>query len=124
MTTEDVAKRLVEYCRKGQWFEAHEELYDENCESIEPAGTQWGSVKGMDAIREKGEKWSAMVEEVHGSEISEPIIAENYIALGMVSDTTFKGMGRVKFEELAVYEVKNGKITKEQFFYTPPPQQG
>ncbi|NND34037.1 MAG: nuclear transport factor 2 family protein [Saprospiraceae bacterium] len=123
MTTEEVAKRLVEYCRKGQWFEAQEALYDENCESIEPPGTQWGSVKGMDAIREKGKKWGAMVEEVHGSEISDPIVAENYIAMSMVSDTTFKGMGRMKFEELGVYEVKNGKVTKEQFFYTPPPQQ-
>ena len=63
-----------------------------------------------------------MVEEFHGNEISDPLIAENYIAIRMVSDSTMKGMGRVKFEELGVYEVKNGKITKEQFFYTPMSQ--
>jgi hypothetical protein len=26
-------------------------------------------------------------------------------------------MGRVKMDEIAVYEVKNGKIVKEQFFF-------
>jgi hypothetical protein len=28
-----------------------------------------------------------------------------------------KGMGRVKMDEIAVYEVKDGKIVKEQFFF-------
>jgi hypothetical protein len=28
-----------------------------------------------------------------------------------------KGVGRVPMEELAVYEVKDGKIIQEQFFY-------
>ena len=119
MTTEEVAKRLVELCRNGQWTQAHNELYSEHAESIEPAGTHWENVKGMEAIRKKAEAWSGMVEEFHGNEISDPVIAENYIAIRMVSDTTMKGMGRVKFEELGVYEVKDGKITKEQFFYTP-----
>jgi hypothetical protein len=32
-------------------------------------------------------------------------------------DATYKGMGRQKLEEIAVYEVKNGKVVKEQFFY-------
>ena len=30
---------------------------------------------------------------------------------------TYKGMGRQKMDEIAVYEVKDGKIVKEQFFY-------
>ena len=36
-------------------------------------------------------------------------------AMGM--DVTMKGMGRQKMDELAVYEVKDGKIVKEQFFF-------
>jgi hypothetical protein len=35
----------------------------------------------------------------------------------MGMDCTMKGMGRQKLEEIAVYEVKDGKIVKEQFFY-------
>jgi hypothetical protein len=119
MTTAEVAKKLVGYCRTGDWSKAHEELYAQDAESIEPEGTHWGSVKGMDAIRKKGEEWSNMIEAFHGNEIGEPVIADNYFSMRMVSETTMKGMGRVKFEELGVYEVKNGKITKEQFFYTP-----
>jgi hypothetical protein len=30
---------------------------------------------------------------------------------------TVKGQGRMKMDEIAVYEVKDGKIVKEQFFY-------
>lgn len=119
MTTEQVAKRLVELCAKGQWGKAQEELYSEDAVSIEPAGTPWETVKGMDAIRKKGEQWSQMVEEFHGNEISEPVISQNYFAVRMMSDTTMKGMGRMQLDELSVYEVEDGKITKEQFFYTP-----
>ena len=35
----------------------------------------------------------------------------------MTLDATSKSMGRMKMDEIAVYEVKNGKIVKEQFFY-------
>jgi hypothetical protein len=28
-----------------------------------------------------------------------------------------KGMGRLNMDEIAVYEVKDGQIVKEQFFY-------
>jgi hypothetical protein len=35
----------------------------------------------------------------------------------MGMDVTLKGAGRVNMDEIAVYEVKDGKITKEQFFY-------
>ena len=30
---------------------------------------------------------------------------------------TIKGAGRTKMDEIAVYEVKDGKIVKEQFFF-------
>ena len=39
---------------------------------------------------------------------------------GRISDATRKGMPRMKFEELCLYQVKDGKITKEQFFYSMP----
>jgi hypothetical protein len=35
----------------------------------------------------------------------------------MGMDVTMKGQGRSKMDEIAVYEVKDGKIVKEQFFY-------
>ncbi len=119
MTTTEVANRLVELCRKGQWSEAQNELYAQNAVSIEPAGTPWETAEGFDAIKKKGEQWAGMVEEFHGNEVSDPVISQNHFAVRMKSDTTMKGMGRMQLDELAVYEVQNGKITKEQFFYTP-----
>ncbi len=124
MTTEQVGKRLFELCRQGQWEQAQAELYADNCVSIEPAGGQWPErVEGMEAIKQKGEQFNQMVEEIHGLEISNEIYGSNYIACEMTIDGTFKGAPRMKNTELCVYEVEDGKITKEQFFYPLPPQQ-
>jgi hypothetical protein len=71
----------------------------------------------LDAIKKKGEQFNEMVEEMHGGYVGEPIVAGNYIALAMGMDVTFKGMGRKKMDEIAIYEVRDGKIVKEQFFY-------
>jgi ketosteroid isomerase-like protein len=35
----------------------------------------------------------------------------------MGMEVTMKGAGRVKMDEVAVYEVRDGKIVKEQFFF-------
>ena len=58
-----------------------------------------------------------MVEEMHGGWVSEPLVAGKYIVVAMGMDCTYKGMGRQKMDEIALYEVKDGKIVKEQFFY-------
>jgi len=118
MTTKEIALRLAELCRQGQYETAQKELYSNEAESIEPAdspGLQ--NVNGLDAIVQKGHQFQSMVEAVHSSTVSEPVIAGNTFAVAMILDITMKGVGRVPMEELAVYEVKDGKITKEQFFY-------
>lgn len=118
MTTQDVANRMNVLFRENKWKEVQDELFSEDAESIEPdhsPGLQ--SVKGIDAIRKKGEDFNNMLEEVHGGYCSEPIVAGRYIAFAMSIDATFKGMGRQKMDEIALYEVKDGKIVKEQFFF-------
>jgi hypothetical protein len=118
MTTKDVASRLKELFKENKWQEAQEELFSEDAESVEPAHSQgMQSVKGLDAIKKKGEDFNNMVEEMHGGYVSDPIVAGNYIAVAMGIDCTYKGMGRQKMDEIALYEVKDGKIVKEQFFY-------
>ena len=44
------------------------------------------------------------------------MIAGNSIAMTLSMDVTMKGRGRLKMEEICVYEVKDGKIAAEQFF--------
>ncbi len=118
MTTQDVANRMNELFKTNNWNQVQEELFADDCESIEPAhapGLQ--TVKGKDAIKKKGEDFQAAIEEMHGGWCSEPLVGGNYISFAMGIDLTMKGMGRMKMEEICVYEVKDGKIMKEQFFY-------
>lgn len=54
---------------------------------------------------------------MHGGWSSTPVVGGTHFSVGMGMDVTMKGMGRIKMDEVCVYEVKEGKITKEQFFY-------
>ena len=118
MTTTEVANRFNELAQTGQWDQIQNELFADNAKSIEPENSPgMQSVEGIDAIREKGRRFGEMVEEMHGGYSHEPQVAGNHFAVAMGMDVTMKGPGRVKMDEIAVYEVKNGKIVKEQFFY-------
>ena len=117
MTTQDIANRLVAYCREGKWETAQIELYADSAASIEPYATPGfeKETRGLAAIREKGKKFDAMVETLHGLKVSDPIVATNSFACTMQMDVTFKGQERMNMTELCVYEVKDGKIVLEQF---------
>ena len=118
MTTQEVADRFNELAQTGQWDQIQDELYASNAVSIEPEHSQGlKTAEGLDAIKEKGRQFGAMVEEMHGGYSNKPEVAGNHFAVGMGMDVTMKGMGRMKMDEIAVYEVKDGKIVKEQFFY-------
>ena len=95
MTTEDTAKRLVEYCRKRRHLVAVEELYSDHCISKEMPGVPNPVVKGKDAIIKKNEDWFAMVSEFHRNEISKPIVTENFFCCQMSLDVTFKESERM-----------------------------
>jgi len=118
MTTQEVADRMYELLKESKWEQVQQELFSDDAESIEPAGSPGlQTVKGKDAIKKKGQDFSNMIEEVHGGYTGQPIVAGNHIAVAMGFDATMKGMGRQKMDEIAVYEVRDGKIAKEQFFY-------
>ncbi len=118
MTTQEVANRFDGLAQTGNWPLILDELYSENAVSIEPAHAQGlSTVEGLDAIRKKGAEFGSMVEEMHGGYSNTPVVAGTHFAVAMGMDVTMKGMGRVNMDEIAVYEVKDGKIVKEQFFY-------
>ena len=117
MNTQDVANRLVEMCRNGQNMEALHELYADNCVSREMPGAPMEVAEGKQAIVGKSEWWFNNVQEFHKSEISEPQVAGNHFSCTMDMDVTFKDRGRQQMHEVCVYEVNNGKIVNEQFFY-------
>ena len=117
MTTKEIAHRLAELCKKGDFETAHKELFAEDAVSIEPyAGMGFEKeVKGLPALKAKSDLWNSMVEEYHGTEISEPIIAPNSFALTMSMDVTMKGRGRATMAEICLYKIKDGKIISEEF---------
>jgi hypothetical protein len=118
MTTQEIAHRIHELCSENKYMEAQQELYSDDAVSIEPVHAQgMQSVTGREQIIEKGKQFQQMIEEVHGGSVSDPIVAGNFISMAVVFDVTLKGMSRQNMQEIAVYEVKDGKIVKEQFFY-------
>ena len=118
MTTAEVAAKFNALAKDGKWEQIQEELFADNAVSIEPPNSPGlKSVEGLAAIKEKGKMFNEMVEEVHGGFSTDPVVAGNHFSVGMGLDATMKGQGRVKMDEIALYEVKDGKIVKEQFFY-------
>lgn len=124
MTTQEVADKLVGYCKQGQFAEAIADLYGENIVSIEPDGAPTKEVKGLEAVKQKTEQFNNMVEAMHGMEISGPLVADKFFTCAMKMDITFKGAPRSTMEEICLYQVENGKIVREEFFFTPMGPQG
>ncbi len=119
MTTQEVANTLVDYCKQGKFNEAINELYSNDIVSIEPDGAPTKEVRGLESVLQKTEQFNNMVEEMHGMEISGPLVADKFFTCAMKMDITFKGAPRSTMEEICLYQVENGKIVREEFFFTP-----
>lgn len=118
MTTQEIANRLVDLCRKGKTEEAKEELFAQDIISIEPReGILPKETKGIDAIRKKAELFISMVDNFYGDTISDPIVAGDYFFVSWASDLKMKGAPRQINNELCVYKTSGGKIVSEMFFY-------
>lgn len=119
MTTQEVAERLVALVAQGQYEAAQNELYHTDAISIEPEGAPGAGVtKGLDAIKEKGKGWQTMVEEFHGGSVDGPLVSGNWFTIVAHMDITYKGMPRMQDSEICLYNVVDGKVVSEQFFYS------
>jgi hypothetical protein len=120
MNTREVADTLVQLCSQGKFDEAAARLYSPDIVSVEagaPPGQSRES-KGIDAVKAKGEWWVAN-HEVHSSTVEGPLVAGPYFAVTFKLDVTFKPESRrFKLEEIGVYKVADGKIVREEFFYS------
>ncbi|MBL0356742.1 MAG: nuclear transport factor 2 family protein [Chitinophagaceae bacterium] len=121
MTTQEVANRYMELEKQGNWMAIQDELYSADAVSIEPehaaAMGMQTLTNGIDSIKAKAKAWNEGIEEMHGGYCSDPVVGGNYFSVAMGMDCTMKGVGRMKMDEIAVFEVKGGKIVKEQFFF-------
>ncbi|PTM09237.1 MAG: hypothetical protein DA407_06195 [Bacteroidetes bacterium] len=117
MNTHEVANKWAEMCRKGENIECIELLYSDNVTSKEMQGFPEAIVSGKVNVMNKSKIWLDNVEEFHKGVISDPVVAGNHFTAKMDYDVTFKEKGRTQMEEVGVFEVKDGKIVNEQFFY-------
>lgn len=117
MTTQEVANRFNELAQQGQYDQILAELFSEDATSLEPEDSAMESVQGLTKIQEKAKAWNEKVEEMHDGYCSPPLVAGDFFSCAMGMDVTIKEQGRMKMDEIAIYEVKDGKIVSEQFFY-------
>jgi len=117
-TTAEVANRLVDLCRMEEYETATRELYADDCVSNEPTDEMGPKVvSGIGGILGKLNRFKEALEERRSNIVSNPVIAGNFFSVSFDMDVTMKGMGRQRMTEIAVYEVKDGKIASEHFFY-------
>ncbi len=121
MTTQEVADRYYELMLLNKRDEIWQTLYAEEAVCREPEHAVAMGVptvtEGMEAIKAKSASRAEMIEEIHGAYCSEPVVGGKFFSAAMGRDITFKGRPRVQLDEVGVFEVKDGKIVLEQFFY-------
>jgi hypothetical protein len=121
MTTQTVAKRLVQLCNSGHSEQAVDELYAADIVSIEGSGTAEmpARMRGIDAVRKKGEWWNAN-HEVHAMTAAGPFIGDraDQFAVSFDIDMTPKGGARTRMCEVGLYTVRGDKIVEEAFLYS------
>ncbi|MEL7474581.1 MAG: SnoaL-like domain-containing protein [Planctomycetota bacterium] len=123
MSAMEVGKKLVEYCKQGEFERAIEELYAEDAVHYEAMEMQPGAgreTRGKAAILEGTRMWVNNME-VHESGVSGPYPCDDEIIVPMWSDSTPKAGpmagNRFKMDEVCKYKVKDGKIVEGRFYY-------
>lgn len=118
MSTQEVAARFHELAQQEKWFEIQDEFFADNVRSIDPANSPYfGYAEGKADVRKKGEDFVKRIEAVHSLYTSEPMVTGNHFVVVREKELTVQGHGRIRINQLMMYEVKDGKIVLEQFFY-------
>jgi len=117
-TTLTIARRLVDLYRQGQFVKAQEELYADDVLSLQPASALFEArLEGREAIVARERRLQQLVTELRVVNVSEPIVAEHHFSLAMTTEVTLPGLPARWQSEIGVYEVREGKIVVEQFFF-------
>jgi hypothetical protein len=118
MTTQEVAARFHELAQQEKWFEIQDEFFAENVKSIDPPHSPYfGYAEGKVAVRKKGEDFVGRITALHSAKTGEPIVTGNHFAVTREKDITVQPHGRIQINQIMLYEVKDGEIISEQFFY-------
>jgi hypothetical protein len=117
MNTEEVATRLMEHCRNGEWMKAVDDLYAEDIVSVEAHTMENmpAEMRGIDQVRGKTEWWEKNFE-VHSAKLGGPFVARDTFVVQFDVDVTEKtSKKRTQLSEVGIYTVKDGRVTREEF---------
>jgi hypothetical protein len=117
MNTEEVAKKLVELCRNGEWMKAVDELYSKDIVSVEAREMENmpAEMRGIDQGRGKTVWWENNME-VHSAKVGDPFVAGDKFVVQFDVDVTDKTSNkRMQMSEVGIYTVKDGKVAREEF---------
>ena len=119
-TVDDVARDFTAMLRLGQFEAAGEQFWAGDVTSIEPADLPGGipaRVSGIEAARCKS-KFRFGTSRIDDLEIDGPFVTGNQFALFMDMVIVDRASGEGQpFTEIAVFTVRDAKITEERFFY-------
>jgi hypothetical protein len=120
MTLESIARRFVELCNQGKNFDVMETMYSPDIVSVEGDGKE---TSGQRPVIEKSRRW-VETNTFHGEKVrgpffsGDPTASSGQFAVYFTLDITRKSTGqRTTLEEVGLYTVTNGKVTREQFYY-------
>ena len=121
MTTKEIANQYVEMIRAGRSPEIYEQLYSNEIICREPEHAAAMGIPtlttGINAVLAKSKARMETIAESHGAYCTDPIVSGDYFSVAMGREVTFKNRDRRKFDEIAVFGIKNDKIVSETFFY-------
>jgi hypothetical protein len=118
LTTQEIATRFNELAQQEKWFQIQEEFFADNVKSIDPPHSPYfGYAEGKAAVRQKGEEFVGRITDLHRAYTGEPIVTGNHFAVIREIDITVQPHGRIQINQIMLYEVKDGQIISEQFFY-------
>ncbi len=120
MSAKDVGTKYVAMCKEGKHGEIISELFAEDAVSVEAFAPPGGerTVKGVEGIRGKSKWWNEN-HIVHKAEVFGPYPHDDRFAVRFLYDITNKpSQRRMTMDEVGLFTVANGKIVKEEFFYT------
>jgi ketosteroid isomerase-like protein len=110
-----LARRIVALTTAND-DEATLALYASDVESTEQGQP---TMRGIDSIRQKFAGWRSMVTDAH-FEPRRVCVDGNTIVIEWVGDVTLAVNGkRARLHEVAIHEIRDGKIAREAYFYDP-----
>jgi ketosteroid isomerase-like protein len=120
MNNSEIAAKYVALCKEHKNKEIVDSMFAPDAVSVEAIampGTD-RTTKGVEGIHAKS-KWWLDNHTVHKAEVFGPYPHDNRFTVRFLYDVTNKPSGkRMTMDEVGLFTIENGKIVREEFFYS------